>query len=87
MTNYEKAEQAMKTLMECSNVMGSEKDVAQAISNVLMKEHNTIQQSFFRSFKQGMNFYSKNAFPDDRNRGAVDLAKVIDKADVYLPFI
>jgi len=86
MTNYEKAEQAMKTLMECSNSMGSNDDIAQAISNVLLKEHRTIQQSFFRSFKQSMDAYSKGG-SDGRNEGAIQLAKEIHNSDVFLPFV
>lgn len=50
MTNQEKAEQAMRDLLDCSNVMGSDVDVSKAISNVLSREHRTLQQAFMRSF-------------------------------------
>jgi len=86
MSNYDEAEQAMKTLMKCSNSMGSNNDIAQAISNVLLKEHRTIQQSFFRAFKQSMDAYSKGG-SDGRNEGSVQLAKEIHNSDVFLPFV
>lgn len=86
MTTYEQAEKAMRDLLDSSNVMGSTDDVAQAISNVLLKEHRTLQQAFFRSFKQAMDAYSKGG-SDARNEGAVHLAKEIHNSDVYLPLV
>ena len=86
MSNYEQAEKAMRDLLDASNVMGSNDDIAQAISNVLLKEHRTLQQAFFRSFKQAMGAYSEGG-SDGRNEGAVQLAKEIHNSDVYLPFV
>ena len=86
MTTVEKAEKAMRDLLDCTNVMGSDKDVAEAISNVLSKEHRTLQQSFMRVFVQSMNQYKDTRF-DQRNEQAVKLAKEITEIDTLLPFI
>jgi len=83
---YDQAEKAMRDLLDASNVMGTSDDVAQAISNVLLKEHRTLQQAFFRSFKQAMDAYSKGG-SDLRNEASVRLAKEIHNSNVVLPFV
>lgn len=86
MTNKEKAEQAMRDLLDCTNVMGSDKDIAEAIADVLSREHRTLQQGFMRSFVQAMGIY-KDSGSDGRNEGSIKLAKEISETETYLPFI
>ena len=86
MTNKETAKKAMETLINCSNVMGSDKDVAEAISEALKGEHRTLQQAFFRSFVMAMGDY-KNSRSDARNEASVKFAKVVSEGENYFPFI
>ena len=86
MNNQEKAEQAMRDLLECSNVMGSDVDVSKAISNVLSREHRTLQQAFMRSFVNAMDTY-KDSGSDLRNEGSIQLATEIANTKIGLPYV
>lgn len=86
MSNYDKAAKAMRDLLDCTNVMGSEKDVARAISDTLSKEHRTLQNSFFRSFVMAMDTY-KDARSDARNESSIKFANEISEGEHYFPFV
>lgn len=86
MTNYDKAAKAMRDLLDTTNVMGSDADVAKAMSDVLSREHRTLQNSFFRSFVMAMDTY-KDSGSDARNEASIKFAKEVSKGDNYFPFI
>lgn len=83
----ERAEEAARTLLKQVNYMGMDQDIADAFAKVLMKEHNTIQQSFWRVLKLVAEQYGDMKYFDGRNEKAVEFAKEVAKIDVHLPFI
>lgn len=86
---------AMEEVMNCLNAMGSEAENEQAVREVLMHTHRTLQQSFMRtvivpsllqfSFQASSNSY------DLRNLHSCTLAhkmlSALNQDDYYLPFV
>lgn len=81
-----RVEAAVKEIVDCVNIMGSEEIVATAIANELCRTHRTLQSSFLGAFNGAMVTYS--GIPTDaRNEAAVDYAKKIVAIDHYFPYI
>lgn len=85
--NKKAAEEAMKALIDVTNVMGGDKDVAAGILDGLLKSHKTLQQSFFRSLFMAMGEYAETPFVDGRNQASVDFAKQVKELDAFFPFV
>jgi hypothetical protein len=82
-----RVEAAMKELIDVTNVMGYDDEIAEGIFLGLIKSHRTLQQSFFRCFVMAMDPYSK-IVPDLRNEQAVKFAKKISEdGENYFPFV
>lgn len=79
--------QAMQSLVNTTNSMAMEDEVAKGIADGLMRSHRTLQQSFFRSFKIAMKQYADEAGSDLRNQESVKFAKKISEMDDYFPFV
>jgi hypothetical protein len=78
---------AMATIIDATNVMGSEKDVAAGILEGLLSSHKTLQQSFMRAFIEAMKEYADTPFRDARNEASVEFARKVKELDVHFPFI
>lgn len=76
----------MTKLVDATNAMGMEEQVAQGMFEGLVESHRTLQNSFMRSFVMSMKEYSQ-VRTDARNQGAVELAKVIAETESNIPFI
>lgn len=76
----------MTQLIDATNTMGMDEEVAQGIFEGLVESHRTLQQSFMRSFTLAMKDYA-NTRTDLRNQASVDLAKKITELDVILPTV
>lgn len=79
-------EDLMRQLVDATNTMGMEEEVAQGIFNALSQSHRTLQNSFMRSFQKAMGPYS-GIRADARNEGAVALAGKISELEANIPFI
>ena len=77
---------AVKEIVDCVNIMGSDEVVAAAIGAELAHTHRTLQSSFLRAFNDAMVSFSE--MPTDlRNEAAVDFAKKIKDMEHYFPFV
>ena len=90
MSDIEQATQdAMRALMDQMNYMGTDLTIQKTMSNVLMNEHNTIQQTFWRNILQVAKTYSEMSYCDGRNEASValckDIAELAEKH--HLPFV
>ena len=85
-TRSEAVKKAMKELINATNVMGGEEEMAAGITEALQSEHRTLQQSFFRVFAESMKEYA-NTGTDLRNEASVNFAKEVNKIDYHFPFI
>lgn len=83
----ERVEKSMKELLNQVNYMGMDNDIADAMAKVLIKEHNTIQQTFWRVMQGVAKQYGEMPYHDGRNEQAVKFAKQIAEIDIHLPFI
>lgn len=84
------AEQAMKQLIDATNVMGSDQAVAKGMIVAIMQSHPTLVQSFFRAIVsscQGIVNETPHYLDDGRLTGSKDLIKQIAAFDKALPFI
>lgn len=81
------AKDAMVKLIDTTNVMGGEKDVAAGLLEALLSSHRTLQQSFFRAFADAMEHYAETPFVDLRNEASVEFAKKVKELDHYFPFV
>lgn len=77
---------AVKEIIDCVNIMGSDAVVAAAISAELCQSHRTLQASFIRAFQDAMVSYSE-IHTDLRNAAAVDFAKKVVAMEHYIPFV
>ena len=81
-----KTRQAVKDIVDCANINGSDEIVAAAIAAELCHTHRTLQSSFLRAFNGAMVSYSE--MPTDlRNKSAVDFAKKVKELEHYFPFV
>lgn len=81
------AKQAMMDLIDATNTMGADQDVATGMLEALQSSHRTLQQSFFRSFQLMAVEYGDTKFTDARNDAAVAFADKIGELDHHMPFI
>lgn len=79
--------EAMATIVEATNTMGSDKLVTQGIVEGLENCHRTLQQSFMRCFVDAMKEYGDTRFRDPRNDASVEFAKKIGEMEEHFPFI
>ena len=86
MRNISRTKDAMEELIRVANVMGSDEDLAQGITEVLQGSHRTLQQSFMRAFAKAMEDYADTG-TDARNESAIDFADRIVKLEHHFPFI
>jgi len=82
----QRAEAAMKELVETTNVMTGHNAVVEGMLSGLVHSHRTLQQSFVRAFIDVMGEYAESN-TDLRNEAAVEFAKKIKEMEVYLPNI
>jgi hypothetical protein len=90
MNTVSKVEEAMKTLIDCTNVMGSDKAVAEGMVLGLLHCHPTLVQSFFRALRtscQDINDNTPYWLEDGRLQGSDKLVKAIAEFDQAIPFI
>jgi len=81
------AREAMQKLIDITNVMGGDKDVAAGILEGLLTSHKTLQQSFMRCFVEAMKEYADTRFVDLRNQASVDFAQQLKEMDIHFPFV
>ena len=79
--------EAMKTIVDATNTMGSDKLVTEGIVEGLTSCHRTLQQSFMRCFVAAMKEYGDTPFRDARNDASVDFARKIAEMEEHFPFI
>ena len=79
--------EAMETIVNATNTMGSDKLVSQGIVEGIENCHRTLQQSFMRCFVAAMKEYGDTRFFDPRNEASVDFAKKIGEMEEHFPFI
>ena len=83
-TNPE-VEKAMNVIMKQLNIMGTS-NVGTTIAEVLMEDHRTLQQNFFREIYTAMCLYS-DSYSDLRNEASVDFAMKVKQMEQYFPFV
>lgn len=77
----------MQKLVDATNLMGFDAEVAEGIFLGLIKSHRTLQQDFMRSFFMAMKSYSEVDY-DLRNEQAVKFAKKIaEDQETYFPYV
>ena len=83
-----KVTEAMKVLMNQCNLMGSTTDIEQAMVNVIVGDHRTIQQSFWRVMTKVISSYAE-ASSDDRNKASVEMCVKFTEVteQMNLPYI
>jgi hypothetical protein len=67
----------MEEIIDESNHYGSEKEMSEAIVDVLDRSHRTLQQTFWRSIKDAMAKYGETEFFDLRNQASVEFCKAV----------
>jgi len=72
---------AMKVLLDSLNTMGGTGDIVHTMLDTILREHRTIQQSFWSAMIQTQIKYA-DAPSDMRNYHAVELAKVVKAAAI-----
>lgn len=84
-------EAALKVLFKHANVMGSDGIISSNFAVALQGEHRTIQQTFIREIKSGIEKYAEdNAnYTDARNEGGVKWAQAVASIGEkhYLPYV
>jgi hypothetical protein len=86
----QKVEEAMKAVIDCTNVMGSDAQVAEGMVNAILRSHPTLAQSFFRALVTSCKGIQDNApywLEDGRLTGSKELVKRIAEFDEAIPFI
>jgi len=81
------ARDAMQKLIDLTNVMGGDKDVAAGLLEGLLTSHKTLQQSFIRCFVEAMKEYADTRFVDARNEASVNFAKQLKEMEIHFPFV
>lgn len=85
----EESEKAFYELINKTNIMNMDKEVAEGLANALLKQHPTLVQSFFRSLVLAAQKVEKSPRfnIDDRAKASGLLLKEIATFDKPLPFI
>ena len=90
MTTEDKVQEAMKTLINCTNVMGSDRVVVEGMYQALIHSHPTLVQSFFRGLRDTCTKVNEEIpyyLDDGRLQGTKELVKMIASYEKPLPFI
>ena len=80
----EESENAIKTILNHSNVMNPSYNLGELMNEMVTKEHRTIQQTFIKEIHNFLVEYSKVSY-DLRNEEAIKFAKSIEETN--FPFI
>jgi len=78
---------AMSKVIDATNYMGTEKEMAEGMFHALNDSHRTLQQNFFRIFVKTMKDYGDTNFRDARNNESIDFAKTVGEMDTHFPFV
>lgn len=83
---------AKETISKLSSMVNgfNDTEVCKALSECVMREHRTLQQSIMRFFMHQIKVWSETDFVDLRNQATVDLSKKIMEQvedNSFLPFI
>lgn len=81
---------AISTITNALNVLGSGDDVAHAIAQALSSEHRTLQQDFARTLQEALRLYALDldrGYYDDRNAEALRFARGVSQLEHYFPRI
>jgi hypothetical protein len=79
-------QEAMEVVVNATNSMGCEKELAERMLIAITGQHRTLQQSFFRVFVDMAEKYA-TTYSDLRNDASVDFAKKVAKLDHHFPFV
>lgn len=79
------AKQALKALETCVNDNGT----CAKLAELMIRDHNTYQQSFMRLFVLFVEFQANKDYTDLRNEASVNLAKTLNPLmrDEFLPYV
>lgn len=80
------AQEAMQQLINSLNVMGYEQEIADAITQVLVTNHRTLQACTISVIKELLSQYAEAPY-DLRNQAAVEYAQEVAKVNKHIPFI
>ena len=80
-----KVEAAMKVIMGQLNSLGNT-NVGNTIAKVVMEDHRTLQQNFFREINKVFVIY-ENSYHDLRNEASVKYAQEVSGLDHYFPLV
>ena len=83
---------AKETINKLSNLVNgfNDQEVSEALSECVMREHRTLQQSMMRFFAHQIKVWSETEHYDLRNEGTIMLCKKIMKEvgeDSFLPYV
>lgn len=82
----EKIQELIEDLASELNCMGiDEKELGEIISTTVMKDHRTIQQTFWRTIQHSIVHYGRYATIDLRNEGSREWANKVAEVDAYFP--
>lgn len=85
-TRAQEFQEAMEVVVNATNSMGCEKELAERMLIAITGQHRTLQQSFFRVFVDMAEKYADTR-SDLRNDASVDFAKKVAKLDHHFPFV
>ena len=71
--------------LNCMSI--DDKRLAQIISSTINGNHRTLQQTFFRVFKEAIAHYGKYSYTDQRNEASRDWCNEVSEVKSYIPFI
>jgi len=89
MTEERKAQELAKELSSYFNTFNTEERF-EKLSQCLLNEHRTLQQTTMKFFIHMMKTWSETEFYDGRNQATIELSKKIVKEmkdDLYLPMV
>ena len=79
LTKKELTREAVATIINCLNGFGSDGEVIDAIADELNSSHRTLQQSFIKTFIDGLRQHAQNTGTDARNEAAIRYCKALDE--------
>lgn len=85
-TRAQEFQEAMEVVVNATNTMGCEKELADRMLIAITGQHRTLQQSFFRLFVDMAEQYAKQR-SDPRNEASVHFAERVAKLDHHFPFV
>ena len=81
----EKLVEALAVELNCTAI--DEEQIGKIISETVMKEHRTIQQTFWKTIQKSIVHYGRYATVDARNEGSRTWANEAGEVDGHFPFI